>query len=114
MKKGAGGQYTLEEHLSLTGDMLFDWDGETPYAIVDDDDVVFAVLGGMPRDEGKGKSDRPTYNEWKKVASTASSTRERVRSSYQFTKEQLHHRRGDFVAIDHGISFGGGQKVGSI
>lgn len=107
-------QYTLEEHLSLTGDMLIDWDGKTPYVIVDNDNTVLTVLGGMPRDGGKGKSNWPTYNKWRKVTITASATREHIQSSYKFIKEQLHHRRGNFVAIDHGIFFSNGQKVDSI
>jgi hypothetical protein len=28
-----------------------------------------------------------------------------------FTEEDLHHRRGEFLAIPAGVSFGGGQTV---
>jgi len=50
IKKSIGEQYTLEEHLLLTGDMLFDWDLEwTPYVIVDDDDTGGHAKGGGKR-----------------------------------------------------------------
>jgi hypothetical protein len=76
--------------------------------------LMMMILGDMPREEGKGKSNWPPYNKWGKVASTASAIRKHVWSSYKFTKEQLYHQQGDFVAIDHDIFFGGGQKLGSI
>lgn len=91
---------------------LVDWDGYSPQVIVDSWGHVIAVLGGMPRDDNDGG--RPTYGKWGQVAREASQLMCGLRKKNKFTDEQRVHRRGDFIAIDYGISFGGGQKVAAI
>ena len=90
---------------------VFDWDGRTTHLIVDNEERVIGILGGQPRDQGRGRGGCPTYNDWKEVIDKSGETSHRVRSTYSFSEEQLNHRRGDFVAVDYGLSFGGGQRV---
>lgn len=101
----------LSDRLS-EGFQLIDWDGCSPQLIADSSGYVIAVLGGMPRDDNG--CDKPTYEHWGRVAKEASQLLCKLRKGNNFTEEQTSHRRGPFIAIDYGISFGGGQKVPSI
>lgn len=88
---------------------FIDWDGYSPKVIVDSSGHVIVVLGGMPRDDNGGKV--PTYEQWGRVARDASNLICKLRGENKFSQEQTTHRRGEFMAIDYGISFGEGQKV---
>jgi hypothetical protein len=100
------------EELAGQGYLLEDWDGQTPTVIADDDDTVIVILGGQPRDQTRGADGQPTYDRWKvEVVDPSTTTHHRIRMTYKFSREQLEHRRGEFVAVDVGLSFGGGQKV---
>lgn len=72
--------------------------------IVDAKDRLTTVLVGRPNDP-----------EWPKVSDEAANILDEVReagmASNAFPEKYLLHRRGDFVAIPAGVSFGGGQKV---
>ena len=72
--------------------------------IVDAQDRIVSILVGRPNDP-----------EWPVVCEDAAIILEEVRkagiASDAFPDEYLSHRRGDFVAIPAGVSFGGGQKV---
>ncbi|KAI9059332.1 hypothetical protein FKP32DRAFT_1580108, partial [Trametes sanguinea] len=64
--------------------------------ILDRDGRVFAVLGGQPRDRS-----------WVDINSQLGNLIARSTASYPQTP---HHRRGHYIAVTTGISFGGGQE----
>jgi len=72
--------------------------------ITDAQKRIIAVLVGHPNDPG-----------WKIVAKDAAALMEEVRmlglESDAFDEKYITHRRGDFVAIPVGISYGGGGTV---
>ena len=72
--------------------------------LVDSSDRIIVVLAGRPKD--------PT---WDHVVAGASAAMEGVRKAGQksgsFRDKDLSHRRGEFVALAAGVSFGGGQTV---
>ncbi|OSD03346.1 hypothetical protein PYCCODRAFT_1444670 [Trametes coccinea BRFM310] len=95
---GDGYRWTSEE-LVVDGFELIKWDGIQCRPILDRDGVVFAVLGGQPRDRS-----------WAEVNSHMCTLLETSRTAYAATTQQANHRRGDFMTANVGISFGGGQK----
>jgi len=60
---------------------------------------------------------RPDGSDWDGVTSRSSDVLQRMRikgtKSHAFKPEELDHRRGKFLAVASGVSFGGGQTVGS-
>lgn len=87
--------FSPSAHFPQNSDTLF---------IVDAADRISAVLVGRPGD-----------SEWPKVCDEAveilTEVREEGIASDAFLDKYLSHRRGDFVAVPTGVSFGGGQKV---
>jgi hypothetical protein len=59
---------------------------------------------------------RPQDSEWKKVTDNATALMQEVEKLGHkigaFDDKYLHHRRGDFVALPVGVSYGGGATVG--
>ena len=110
--KGRDGRLWTMEELLAAGFRIIHWDGKIPHLIVDGEGTVIVILGGQPRDQRRAAGGPPTYNGWKEeVVDPATQNFRRARSTYAFTEEQLKHRRGDYVAVDEGLSFGGGQTV---
>lgn len=72
--------------------------------VVDAKDRITTIFVGQPNDP-----------EWTEVSDDATKVLDAVReaglASNAFLDKYLAHRRGDFVAIPVGVSFGGGQKV---
>lgn len=68
--------------------------------IVDADDRIIGVLGGMPKNTN-----------WGEVQLEAARAIEAARSQLQFENKDMHHRRGKFAALGVGVSHGGGQKA---
>lgn len=68
--------------------------------IVDADNRIIGILGGMPRDTN-----------WDAVQLDAARAIDAARDKLHFEDKDLHHRRGKFAALGVGISHGGGQKV---
>jgi len=83
---------------------FIEWDGCKTQLILDKDERIIAVLAGQPDD--------PL---WKDTVNTAAEVMQHVEqqgtSVELFTEESLHHRRGEFLAIPTGVSFGGGQTA---
>jgi hypothetical protein len=71
---------------------------------LDKEERIIAVLVGQPEDP-----------HWRDVADAAAELMQEVEclgaSMDLFTEKSLHHRRGEFLAIPAGVSFGGGQTV---
>ncbi|KAH9885130.1 hypothetical protein C8Q73DRAFT_652558 [Cubamyces lactineus] len=70
-----------------------------PRPILDRQDRVFAVLGGRPRGDN-----------WSTVNPSMQRIFQECKTAYSANSQQTNHRRGDFTAINVGISYGGGQK----
>ncbi|THU94033.1 hypothetical protein K435DRAFT_610178, partial [Dendrothele bispora CBS 962.96] len=70
----------------------------TPTPISTPDGRIFVVLVGRPRG-----------SEWGQVADAAAQKLEETRSRCSWAAKQLSHRRGNFLALTTGISYGGGQ-----
>lgn len=72
--------------------------------ILDKKERIVAVLVGQPDDPQWGAT----------IDAAAGVMREVERRGADadlFAEKSLHHRRGEFLAIPAGVSFGGGQKV---
>lgn len=79
-----------------------------PLALVDSKGRIVAVLAGRPaNDETWGPS-------MKKAAESMAESREAGRRSNVFPTSEDTHRRGHFVNLAVGVSFGGGQQVSDI
>jgi hypothetical protein len=63
------------------------------------------VLVGPPRDQ-------PNQPSWETTQNEAFTALKAAAGRMAFTGKESAHRRGDFPSVAHGISFGGGQKVG--
>lgn len=72
--------------------------------VLDKEGRIIAVLVGQPEDP-----------EWRVIVGDAAELMQEVErlgaSMDLFTEKSLHHRRGEFLAIPTGVSFGGGQTV---
>jgi hypothetical protein len=72
--------------------------------ILDKNGRIIAVLVGQPDDP-----------HWKYVAIDATEVMQEVErlgaDTELFAEKTLHHRRGEFLALPAGVSFGGGQTV---
>ncbi|CDO73126.1 hypothetical protein BN946_scf185007.g180 [Trametes cinnabarina] len=84
------------DQLVSEGFRLIQWDGIQCWPVVDRNGRVFAVLGGQPRDRS-----------WEDINSQMGNVIARSTASY--TQTPL-HRRGHYIAVTTGISFGGGQE----
>ncbi|KAI0359456.1 hypothetical protein OH77DRAFT_1493690 [Trametes cingulata] len=71
----------------------------SPCPLVDEQDRVFAVLAGRPRDS----------QEWSDINEKAMEAFEEARATLKLTEKQTANRRGDYAAVSVGVSFGGGQ-----
>ncbi|KAA1474035.1 hypothetical protein DENSPDRAFT_780795, partial [Dentipellis sp. KUC8613] len=78
----------------------------TPYAILDNQDRVIAVLVGCPVEDDK----RPPQQRWHATTQRVAELLESVRKRPAFARDAP-HRRGSYVAVNAGISYGGGQKA---
>ncbi|KAK7438762.1 hypothetical protein VKT23_017893 [Stygiomarasmius scandens] len=78
-----------------------EWDGRTATPIIDKNGLVFGLLAGCPDNDST----------WEATISAAGKAIGKARSKCKFTQEQRHHRRGDFLALTTGISYGGRQTV---
>ncbi|OSD07574.1 hypothetical protein PYCCODRAFT_1358578 [Trametes coccinea BRFM310] len=67
--------------------------------VLDRNGRVFAVLGGQPRDQS-----------WADINRSMCRLFEEGRTAYTATTQQTWGRRGDYTAVNVGISFGGGQQ----
>jgi hypothetical protein len=71
---------------------------------LDKEERIIAVLVGKPDD--------PQWSEVVDAAAGVMQGVEQLGSSMDlFAEKCLHHRRGEFLAIPAGVSFGGGQTV---
>lgn len=91
--------YTLEE-LKAKGFRVVKWDGRTPLAILDHQGRIVVMLAGRPSDPG-----------WDGVIEEATSLFMAAKAKFDAQGEDIEHRRGHFVALRCGVSFGGGQTV---
>ena len=77
-----------------------------PHILLDKEGRIIVFLAG-----------RPCGSDWDGVISRSSDALQRMRvkgiKSGAFKTEDLDHRRGRFLAVASGVSFGGGQMVGS-
>lgn len=71
----------------------------TPRPILDSEGRIFAALAGRPED--------PTYL---KACEEASELMLAARDKNMFERDELHHKRGDFPAVNVGIIHGNGTK----
>jgi hypothetical protein len=74
------------------------------HLLLDTEKRVIGVLVGQPRGEER----------WKQVCMGVFEALKTAASSLNLSKEKKKHRRGEFPAVAHGISFGGGQEVSRI
>ncbi|KIY45322.1 hypothetical protein FISHEDRAFT_27671, partial [Fistulina hepatica ATCC 64428] len=95
-------EYSLEELTSADseyGFRLHEWDGKTVTPIADSNDRVVVVLAGHPDD--------PT---WDAVHTSAAEELEKARARVRWPKGgRKQGKRGNFHALQSGITFGGGQ-----
>ena len=72
--------------------------------ILDKEDRIIAALVGQPDDP-----------QWRETVDAAAGVLQEVEelgsSTNLFTEDSHHHRRGEFLAVPAGVSFGGGQTV---
>ncbi|KAJ7439022.1 hypothetical protein B0H11DRAFT_2254143 [Mycena galericulata] len=96
-----GRYYTLPE-LEELGCEVIEWNGRDPKLIVDAEGRIIAVLLGTPDDE-----------DWPDVVKEAQNAFARARRSARRHGVWPHgpsHRRGRYLPLTSGASFGGGQK----
>jgi hypothetical protein len=77
----------------------------TPYAILDDQRRIVAVLAGRPFPKN-GVAD-----DWDDVVVRACAAIEAAREEMQFAEEDCEHRRGSYYSKAYGWSLGNGQPV---
>ncbi|KAG6809553.1 hypothetical protein H0H92_015830 [Tricholoma furcatifolium] len=85
---------TLGEALDA-GYQLIQWDGRTCKPLVCKDGRIFAVLAGQPND--------PSYEESCRLATEAIMQEGR---NATFTQSELNHKRGNFPAVNVGVTMG--------
>ncbi|KAG6848705.1 hypothetical protein H0H93_014763 [Arthromyces matolae] len=96
--------FTKEEVQQEFGLVHFPWNGKDSHLLLDQDFNVVGILLGQPRD----KVEQP--GEWEATCQDAFEALKLAASSMTFSDKECNHRRGPFLAVPHGISFGGGQK----
>ncbi|KAF8875366.1 hypothetical protein BD779DRAFT_1790195 [Infundibulicybe gibba] len=90
------------EQLQVAGFQEISWDGDITRVILDADGRLLVVL--FPGPCGPG---------WKEVTTRMASKINNLRTACTINNKHLHHRRGDFAALDWAVSFGGGQQANS-
>jgi hypothetical protein len=102
IRKHHGGNYpeirSLDWYRSQ-GYQLIDWDGRSPRSITDRTGARIAVLAGRPDDIDFRKACADAYNAIQIEG-----------AQIKFEDDQLRHKRGDFPAVNIGVSHGGGTK----
>lgn len=109
--------FTLEDLKREFGVRCFEWDGRyvttfltptfahgvfrTPHLLLDRENRVIGALAGRPH----GATD------WGAVHDSALASLESVSKKLNFSQKDKAHRRGSYISISHGLSFGGGQQV---
>lgn len=78
--------------------------------IVDKEGRIFVILAGCPQD-GNGSMGGTWDGNAERVVELLTQLREEGVDAKIFKGEDLRHRRGLFLALGFGVSFGGGQKV---
>ncbi|KAJ7742924.1 hypothetical protein DFH07DRAFT_890801 [Mycena maculata] len=78
----------------------FAWDGWSCRPLIDGKNRVFAVLAGRPRRDEHG------HDSYAAVIAAATA----LFAHYSALATGFFGRRGSFLAVSHGVSFGGGQK----
>ncbi|TFY65590.1 hypothetical protein EVG20_g5498 [Dentipellis fragilis] len=96
----------LQEH----GFMQFNWDGATPYAILDRQGRIIAVLIGRPKED----DNREPEHRWPAATERVADLLEATRSRGSFTADNTPHRRGNIAAWNVGVSYGTGQKIPAV
>ncbi|KAN0092505.1 hypothetical protein V8E55_003289 [Tylopilus felleus] len=91
-------EWTLDELVELDYRVI-EWDGCVPVAVLDAAGRVMTVLAGRPRGD-----------DWEDVHTRMSSLMEHAGNQVQNARPE---RRGSFVSISTGVSYGGGQKAPS-
>ena len=118
------GEIWTLEMLVARGLEVFEWDGRyvqryptysvhkpgcllyrTPYAILDDERRIIAVLAGRPFPKNGVPDD------WDDVVARACAAIEAAREEMIFEKKDLEHRRGPHIGKAFGWSHGTGQEV---
>src|SRR5271168_5024949 len=103
-RRQAGGRPWTPRELDEQGFSEIVWDGRRTRLILDSEKRIMCVLVARPQDP-----------EWMAVVDDAAALMEGVRSSglesNAFSSKSVDHRRGDFVALHVGVSFGGGPTV---
>ncbi|KAJ7093862.1 hypothetical protein B0H15DRAFT_776299 [Mycena belliarum] len=100
--RGSKKRRSLPELLGL-GFELIRWDGYESRPIVDAHGRIVAALAGQPRG--------PDYAA---AAARAFSALETERKAANFKAEMAQHRRGGYVALNVGLSYGQGQRAPSL
>jgi hypothetical protein len=77
------------------------WVFRTPHLLLDRENRVVGALAGRPL----GATD------WGAVHDSALGSLEAVSEQLNVCHKDTTHRRGSYVSVSHGLSFGGGQEV---
>ncbi|KAF9037522.1 hypothetical protein BJ165DRAFT_1353445 [Panaeolus papilionaceus] len=93
-------EHSLEYLIQEEGMTLIDWDGRTTHTITDRSHRNIGLLGGVPR----------TRN-WDEVQQDAAAAIRRAGTLLYVPENKLRNRRGQFISVAMGLSFGGGRKV---
>ncbi|KAJ7206715.1 hypothetical protein C8J57DRAFT_1541288 [Mycena rebaudengoi] len=102
--KGRKGRrlWTLDE-LKREGDRVLEWNGKDPKLILDVHGRIIAVLVGTPEDPDWDQVIRDSLKEMKRA-------RRRGARRGIFKAKDMRHRRGQYLPLVTGVSFGGGQQ----
>lgn len=103
LRDGDGTRPWAVKDLQRRGFKLIEWDGETPTALVDKNGRLIVLLAGRPRND-------PT---WLRDVEDAASSLASVEKEFRRRGEGFYHRRGRYVYLGTGVSFGGGQTFPS-
>ncbi|PPQ78576.1 hypothetical protein CVT24_002742, partial [Panaeolus cyanescens] len=90
-------EHSLDDLMGKGNMTLVDWDGYTTHTITDSCGRNIGLLGGMPRQKS-----------WEDVQKDAAAAIRNSASLLYVPEEKRHHRRGHFISIPMGLSFGGG------
>ncbi|KAG6851995.1 hypothetical protein C0991_004349, partial [Blastosporella zonata] len=85
---------TLEEALAAAYRLIM-WDGKTSKPLICKDGCIFAVLAGQPDSVSYAEACRLAYETIMEEGKAA-----------DFSNAQLHHKRGDFPAVNIGVTMG--------
>ncbi|KAF9035951.1 hypothetical protein BJ165DRAFT_642156 [Panaeolus papilionaceus] len=91
--------YSLQE-LKEMGFTVVEWDGIEPVPLIDEEDRIIAILAGMPVDPGYLQAGKNVFARGLLASQQGN-----------FSSDERQHRRGSFVSLPFGISYGSGQTV---